>query len=157
MTIPVLVAVLTFALWPQQTPQAQHDEMFEDAAGPAGVAVALTPNDFHTRLQRESRYDAWADEIEPVVRDRYERIPGVATGDELRVTCGSTVCEIVGRAKPSLTPAAESRLVADLQAPSLEDTLRSAGLKSAASAFGVKSIDGAHRVTFASYWTREQH
>ena len=119
------------------------------------------PADLHAQIRSETRDDAWAPKMERAVRARLLQIPLVGVdGNELRITCAKTLCEIAGTL---LAPAsAEERddmkspvnkTITALQVPPLPDDLAKLGLKSESASFtGAKGKPD--RSVFLLYYSR---
>jgi DNA-binding CsgD family transcriptional regulator len=121
------------------------------------------PADLHAQIRSETRDDAWAPQMERAIRTRLLQIPLVGVdGNELRITCAKTLCEIAGTL---LAPAsAEERddmkspvnkTITALQVPPLPDDLAKLGLKSESASFtGAKGKPD--RSVFLLYYSRVQ-
>ena len=94
------------------------------------------PSVLHAKVRSEPRDEAWAKRIEAAARPRLLQLPLVGKdGNELRITCAKTLCEIAGsiagRATEPYDPNQPlNRAVADLQAKPLNDDLASLGIGS---------------------------
>jgi DNA-binding CsgD family transcriptional regulator len=119
------------------------------------------PADLHTKVRAEARDNLWAPATEAAIRARVDQIPLVGrSGNLLRVTCASTLCEIAGTL---LTPASKheqddqnspvNRTVKALQVPPLPDDLAKLGLKSESGTFA--SAKGKpDRLVYLLYYSR---
>ena len=76
-----------------------------------------------------------------------------APGEALRVTCGSTLCEVAGRAEPGATGGAIARMMEALQSPPLTDRFDDPGLDDAMHSFNFG--ESGLPITFAAYWMRD--
>jgi DNA-binding CsgD family transcriptional regulator len=91
----------------------------------------------HERVRAEVRDRAWAERKEAAIRGRVSQIPLVGkSGNVLRVTCGSSLCEIAGtllspkdKAEQDDQNSQVNRTVKALQVPPLPDDLAKLGLK----------------------------
>ncbi|NUS99796.1 MAG: helix-turn-helix transcriptional regulator [Sphingomonas sp.] len=121
----------------------------------------VDPSDLHTKVRSEKRDTEWATPLEAAIRTRVSKIPLLGTnGNELRVLCGSTLCEISGSV---LAPASAAeredqnsqfnRTIKDLQVPPLPDDLGKLGLKHESGLFtGAKGKPD--RSVFLLYYSR---
>ena len=129
-----------------------------------GTALPTGPNlpSLHARVRTEQRDAAWAPAMEGKVRARVSQIPLIGTnGNELRVLCGSTLCEISGSlAVPSKAELDDqhsrfNRTISELQLPPLTDDLAKLGLKMESGLF-----TGRHgtpdRSVFLLYYSRRK-
>jgi len=95
------------------------------------------PADLHAQVRSELRDPEWAPRMEKAIKARVLKIPLIGKdGNELRVTCAATLCEIAGSivAPPSTAEREDpqsqfSKTIRDLQVPPLPDDLARFGLK----------------------------
>lgn len=131
--IALLLAAAAGAAILSQSPAATNEvDPLIGAALPAGPDLAS----LHARVRTEQRDAAWAPAIESKVRARVRQIPLIGTnGNELRVLCASTLCEISGSlVVPSKAEVEDqhsrfSRTISELQLPPFPDDLAKLGLK----------------------------
>jgi DNA-binding CsgD family transcriptional regulator len=117
--------------------------------------------DLHAQVRSEVRDEKWANQTEAAMRPRLLRLPLVGKeGNELRINCGSTLCEIGGSLAGTATDPYDpkqplNQAVADLQAKPLSDDLAKLGLKHVSGLFtgGEGKPD---RVVFLLYYSRAQ-
>ena len=121
------------------------------------------PADLHSQVRSETRDGAWAPNMEQAIRTRLLQIPLVGVdGNELRVTCAKTLCEIAGTL---LAPASAAeredmkspvnKTITALQVSPLSDDLGKLGLKSESGSFtGAKGKPD--RSVFLLYYSRVQ-
>ena len=122
------------------------------------------PADLHTRVRAEKRDSDWAAPMEAAIRTRVSKIPLIGTnGNELRVICGSTICEISGSLIPPESEAERedqnsqfNRTVKDLQVSPFPDDLRKMGLKHEAGLFTGAMKGKPDRTIFLLYYLREK-
>lgn len=119
------------------------------------------PAELHARVRAEEREAAWAGRTEKAIRDRVLQIPLIGKGgNELRVTCATTLCEISGSI---IEPASQAeredqnsrynQTIKDLQVSPFRDDLRKIGLKSETGLFtGGKGKPD--RAVFLLYYSR---
>ena len=117
----------------------------------------------HERVRSEGRDLAWAERLEPAVRARVMQIPLVGKdGNVLRVTCGSSLCEIAGtlispkdKAELEDQTSQFSRTVKDLQVPPLPDDLGKLGLKMEMGTF-TSGKGNPDKLAFLLYYSRKK-
>ncbi len=120
------------------------------------------PADLHAQIRSETRDDAWASKMESVVRARLLQIPLVGVdGNELRVTCAKTLCEIAGTLLAPTSPAERedtkspvNKTITALQVPPLPDDLGKLGLKSESGSF-TSAKGKPDRAVFLLYYSRK--
>lgn len=122
---------------------------FVQQPSPPPVRSGNDPFVLAEKLASEPRDAAWAPFAEALLRRRYNVFDGIAPST-LAVRCATTVCEVRGR----LLRNDASRTVALLQAPSLADDLRAAGLVDPTHGFRSSRKGAALEVTFGSFWSR---
>jgi DNA-binding CsgD family transcriptional regulator len=119
------------------------------------------PAELHAKLRAEAVDPAWAPKMENAIQARLMSMPLVGKdGNALRVTCGTTLCEIAGTLISPETkeqrpdPNSQlSRTVQDLQVPPLTDDLIHLGLKNEGASF--TSGEGKpDRLIFLLYFAR---
>lgn len=116
----------------------------------------------HERVRSEARDQAWADRLEAAIRARVMQIPLVGThSNALRVTCGSSLCEIAGtlispkdQAEIDNQKSQFNRTVKDLQVPPLPDDLAKLGLKMEAATFTSRK-GKPDKLAFLLYYSRK--
>jgi DNA-binding CsgD family transcriptional regulator len=121
------------------------------------------PADLHSKVRTERSDPSWADPAEEAIRARLMRIPLVGKGgNDLRVTCGVTLCEIagtlIGEGKPikDYDPKLPfDRAILDLQDKPLHDDLASLGLKNESNTF-VSGEGKPSRLVFFLYYSRTE-
>lgn len=135
--IPIaLTAAAAFVLLAPGTPK-----VVQDAAFPGGA----TPADAHARLAAEPRDPVWAPQAETALRAQYETVPEIAAN--LKVRCGTTLCEITARF--ALAPGADQNSVWQrLQAPPVTEDITPLRLKNSMTGFS----DGT--LPFYAFWVR---
>ena len=150
----VVAAAGAAALMGQNSPQqSQVDPLL---AKP--LVKMEDPVDLHAKLRSEARDEAWASRVEKAVRSRLLQLPLVGKdGNELRVTCAATLCEIagsiVGKASEPYDPKQPlNQAVADLQAKPLRDDLSKLGLNHVSGLF--TGGDNPDRAVFFQYYSR---
>jgi DNA-binding CsgD family transcriptional regulator len=117
------------------------------------------PAELHAKIRSEDRDEAWASRTENAVRPRLLQLPLVGKeGNELRLICGSTICEFAGSLAGKATDdpkAPLNRAVADLQDKPLDDDLAKLGLKRLSGSF--MGVEGKpDRSVFMLYYSREK-
>jgi hypothetical protein len=118
------------------------DPMLQDQPIPAREQEASF---LYSKVRSEPRDVPWAEQMERVLRDRYARIPLVASGpDDLRILCGSTVCEVAGKFTASATEDVNSTWQ-EMQGVDMKNDLAAAGLKNVMMGFGPG---------FIAYWEK---
>lgn len=115
----------------------QRDELLKDML----AMPSVDPRQLHQDLRREARDEAWASAMEEALERRYSAVPLVA---DLRILCGSSLCEIAGRF--TAAGAAVDRSVQALQSDPLSKQVAALGLEHRLAGFSGN--------TFAIYWTR---
>ena len=116
------------------------------------------PVDLHAKVRLEARDQAWAGRVETAVRTRLLQLPLVGKdGNELRVTCAATLCEIAGSIAGKATEPYDpkqplNQAVADLQAKPLRDDLSKLGLNHVSGLF--TGGDNPERAVFFQYYSR---
>lgn len=143
MTI-ITTAVIAALIWmaPQEVPQTQADPLLSKLMPPA----EREPRRLAEMLQREFRDPVWAYRAEQALRQRYAPLVADDRIKILRLTCGSTVCEVVG----SSSEKDMTRLNAiwrELQELGPNTIAQEYQIKHAAISFGGNDL-------FASYWVR---
>lgn len=135
--IAMIAALLTVAagastLLLQDPPAGNQIDPMIGAPIPDGPNLSA----LHAKVRTEPRDNDWASTIEGKVRARVSKIPLIGTnGNELRVLCASTLCEISGSLITPPKAVAEdqhsrfSRTITELQVPPLPDDLAKMGLK----------------------------
>jgi hypothetical protein len=101
--------------------------------------------------------------MEQALRARLLAIPLIGKdGNELRVTCAATICEIAGTILSPKSKAEEvdpksqfSRTIQDLQVPPLTDDLAKLGLKHESGNF-IGARNKPDRTVFLLYYAREK-
>jgi len=117
------------------------------------------PAELHAKVRSEDRDEVWASRMENAVRPRLLQLPLVGKeGNELRLICGSTICEFAGSLAGKATKDPQTplnRAVADLQDKPLNDDLAKLGLKRLSGAF--MGVEGKpDRSVFMLYYSREK-
>jgi DNA-binding CsgD family transcriptional regulator len=116
------------------------------------------PVDLHGKVRSEARDEAWASRVEKAVHSRLLQLPLVGkNGNQLRVTCAATLCEIAGsiagRASEPYDPKQPlNQAVSDLQAKPLRDDLSKLGLTHVSGLF--TGGDNPDRAVFFQYYSR---
>ncbi|GAA3901902.1 hypothetical protein GCM10022276_20800 [Sphingomonas limnosediminicola] len=116
----------------------------------------------HERVRSEARDQTWAGPLESAIRARVMQIPLVGKdGNVLRVTCGSSLCEIAGtligpkdKAELDDQNSQINRTVKDLQVPPLPDDLAKLGLKMEAATF-TSGKGKPDKLAFLLYYSRK--
>lgn len=120
------------------------------------------PGGLHTQVRAEKRDAGWAGRTEKAIRDRVLQIPLIGKGgNELRITCATTLCEIGGNiVEPASQAEREdqnsqyNRTIQDLQVPPFTDDLGKIGLKTETGLFtGAKGKPD--RAVFLLYYSRK--
>jgi DNA-binding CsgD family transcriptional regulator len=101
------------------------------------------PADLHAKVRAETRDPVWSDRTEAAIRARLLEIPLIGKGgNALRVTCGTTLCEIAGTLIGEVPPMTEydpklplNQATLALQDKPLIDDLAKLGLKSEGGSF----------------------
>jgi DNA-binding CsgD family transcriptional regulator len=130
-----------------------------------GLPLVNGPNiaTLHDRVRSERRDQAWAARLQPAIRARLMQIPLVGQNDNvLRVTCGSSLCEIAGtlispedKAELEDQKSQFNRTVNALQVPPLTNDLARLGLKMEAGLF-TSGKGKPDRTAFLLYYTRKK-
>ncbi|WP_374275800.1 hypothetical protein [Brevundimonas sp.] len=142
----IVTAAAAIALAQQaQTPPIPPLASAGQAEAPDTLALA-------TQLRGESRDEAWASRVEAELTRAYQALPNAASAGSMAVTCGLTLCEIVGQAKPDANPQAVSALVSELQSGAAIEPARGLGLEHLVGTFGTTGEP--QRVGFVVYWRR---
>jgi DNA-binding CsgD family transcriptional regulator len=116
----------------------------------------------HKRVRSEARDQAWAGHLETKIRARVMQIPLVGrNGNVLRVTCGSSLCEIAGtlispkdKAELDDQKSQFNRTVKDLQVSPLPEDLAKLELKMEAAAF-TSGKGKPDKLAFLLYYSRK--
>jgi DNA-binding CsgD family transcriptional regulator len=121
-----------------QAPLTQKDPVLK------GVLDTDEDNPFRLAqlVRNETRDEQWANRLEAALRERFSSLAADGRVQLTKVTCGRTICEIVGKINES-DQKVMSNTVEALQKPDLNAIT---GVKHAAIAFGPKG--------FVSYWKR---
>jgi DNA-binding CsgD family transcriptional regulator len=117
------------------------------------------PAELHAKVRAELR-DPWAVRTEQQIEGRLMSLPLVGKdGNVLRITCGSTICEIAGtliapsKAEQQDPKSQFSRIVNDLQVPPLTDDLEKLGLRNENGNF-IRGEGKPERLVFLLYYSR---
>lgn len=152
-----LVTVLALAGTPPlavQAPQTAPARSGPEADIVARLSSGPTPERLRGALIAEVRDDAWADRTETGIRERYARTPGVARSvDTLSVTCAATLCEVIGRTRPTASSDDITRVLGDIQSGELNALMEELGLGTRSSSFTTDPNDPA-RIGFVAYLER---
>lgn len=143
--LAALLAGLTIA----QHPSSGGDPLFTAAVGDSRAQPAR----MRAEIGRQSRDAAWADPAEATLRRRYAAIAGVDAGS-LRITCRSSLCEVLGRSTagaPAETLKAAER---ELGSPAMRNSLTAEHLHADLSGSHSDVVDDAYRFAFYAYWRR---
>src|SRR5206468_8378117 len=140
-----------------QAPQAPTNEI--DPLIGVPLQREPEPVELHARIRTEPRDPQWAGRVEHQIEARLMNLPLVGKdGNVLRVTCGSTLCEIAGTliAPPSRKEQEDQnsqygRTVRDLQVPPLTDDLAHLGLKMESGSF-LRGNGKPDRMVFLLYY-----
>lgn len=119
------------------------------------------PADQYQKVRAEKRDSTWAPRMEASLRSRLLKITPIGQdGNALRVTCGSTLCELAGTfMTPDQGNQADdpnlpvNRAVADLQGEPLRDDLSKLGLKDEGGSF-LQGKGKPDRLVFLLYYSR---
>lgn len=124
----------------------------------AGEGFRAMLRQFHTKVHSEPRQQVWAIRTESGLRAAFESIPNVGVnGTELRVLCGSSLCEIAGtlEAPPRIKGEIEKfnrATMSRLNPKALEPATDKLGLKSTVASFGTM---GGDRMSYVFYYSRK--
>lgn len=121
------------------------------------------PAEWHAKVRSEGRDPQWAPGTETKLRERVLQIPLIGkAGNELRVLCASTLCEIAGTV---VVPAPKSeqedqkspfnQAIKGLQVSPLPDDLAKLGLKSEGATF-TSAKGKPDRSVFLVYYSRSE-
>jgi DNA-binding CsgD family transcriptional regulator len=110
-------------------------------------------NALHDQVRRETRAQAWADQSEAALRDTFDRALRAGGKSELRVICGSTLCEAAGLVSGDHAHI-NVAMVAIQDRRTIEDT-KKAGLQLAGMRFGQAPPSRRNTVAFLTYWKRQ--
>jgi DNA-binding CsgD family transcriptional regulator len=117
------------------------------------------PAELHAKVRAERR-DSWAVRTEQQIEARLMSLPLVGKDSNvLRITCGSTICEIAGtliappKAEQQDPKSQFSRTVNDLQVPPLTDDLEKLGMKNESGSF-IRGQGKPERLVFLLYYSR---
>ena len=119
------------------------------------------PDRLYARLRAEQRDPSWAPRAEQVLRTRLSQVPYVGGPKNiLRVTCGSSICEVAGMiGAPTSRDDQDSlktplnRTMQALQGKPIHDDLTKSGLNYVSASFG-GSPAKPPRTTFLIYFER---
>jgi DNA-binding CsgD family transcriptional regulator len=123
----------------------------------AGEGFRAMLRQLHTRVHSEPREPGWASPRETALRVAFASIPNVGLrGTELRVLCGSSLCEIAGTLNaPSRTKAEIDKFnqatMLRLNPKALEPDTDKLGLKSMVASIGTMPPD---RMSYVFYYSR---
>lgn len=124
------------AIRPTTSASAPSDPLL---AGMDDPSVTLTA--MHRRVRSENRDETWASRSEDFLRKRYGRVPNLsAGGNDVRVLCARSLCEVAAALPKTLTRRQMTKLVEDLQSMSLIVDLRAEGLQNITQGFGESFI-----------------
>lgn len=126
-------------------------------------STANGPDQLHARLRTEQRDEKWASAAERLLRARYSRIQFIGGSNNiLRVTCGSSICEVAGTINAPTSKDDEdnlrtplNRTMRALQDKTLFDELSKSGLKMQSGTF-VESTEKPPRPMFLTYLQLER-
>jgi DNA-binding CsgD family transcriptional regulator len=106
----------------------------------------------HDQVRGEPRAEAWAARAEATLRDAFDRALQTGGTSELRVICGSTLCEaagVIAGDRPQISAAMKA-----VQGRQIREDAGKAELSVVGMAFG--TVPGHHdRTTFLTYWKRQ--
>jgi DNA-binding CsgD family transcriptional regulator len=137
------------------SPHKTRKDFERDVSGEGFRAIL---RQFHAKVHSETSDAAWASKTENALRAAFVSIPNVgAKGTELRVFCGSTLCEIAGTLKgPARSKAAIDQFnratMYRLNPKALEPDTDKLGLKSMVASFGTMPDD---RMSYVFYYSRK--
>lgn len=145
------------ALLGQQAPVSEVDPLL-------GTPLQTSPDPaaLHSQIRAEARDADWAGRMEQAIRARALQIPLIGkNGNNLRVTCATTLCEIAGSIQmPASSPAEydpkmpESRTITALQTSPFVEDISKFGLKSETGLF-TGSKDDKNQAVFLLYYSRK--
>lgn len=140
-----LATALALALTPQfagQVQQAAPDRTGPEADILARLSSGPTPQQLRDRLRAEPRDDSWATRTEAGIRERYRGTPAAARSFEsLSVTCGATLCEVIGWTRSGATSDDVRMVVDEVQSGELNTSIEQLGLTVSSSSFTSASND----------------
>jgi DNA-binding CsgD family transcriptional regulator len=123
-----------------------------------GEGIHSVLRQLHEKVHSEPRNQAWASTTENGLRAAFASIPNVGVqGTELRVLCGSTLCEIAGTLDgPAKTKVAMEKFnratMRRLNPKALEPQTDKLGLKSMVASLGTMTGD---RMSYVFYYSRK--
>jgi len=153
-----IVAAAGAATLMSQTPVTIND--IDPLVGEA-IPKFADPSELHSKVRSEQRDAKWAKRMESEIDGRLMSMPLIGKdGNVLRVTCGSTLCEVAGtliaptsKAEREDQDSLFNRTIKDLQVPPLTDDLGHLGLKVETGTFtGAKGMPD--RTVFLLYYSR---
>jgi DNA-binding CsgD family transcriptional regulator len=155
----LIVALGAAALW-TQIPAPQRSGIVDPLFGTI-PSNENGPDRLYARLRAEQRDPSWAPRAEQVLRARLSQVPYVGGPKNiLRVTCGSSICEVAGMiGAPTSRDDQDSlktplnRTMQALQGKPIHDDLMKSGLNYVSAMFG-GSPEKPPRATFLIYFER---
>lgn len=132
----------------QQAPVAD-DPLFAVAADGAD----FTPSALRAKMRAETRDEAWATSTEATLRQHYDAVSGV-DATALQVTCGATLCEVLGRSAAGSPAVQLKRALAAMRARPFLSSVERGGLHNDAVGSHSDDDSGAYQFSFFAYWRR---
>jgi len=157
MSVILIGGAVTLILTGIVEPAPQSEAVVDGMVIPS---VKDHPEQLYLQLRSEGRDAAWAPKMEAALKERYDRVPHVGgPSNSLKVTCGSTLCEVVGSIalpKPKTEAEYEKANVVlnALQGNPLYADIEAFGLERPSGTFGSRR-DDPDRAVFLTYWHRK--
>ena len=155
-TTVALAAVVALTLAPQPADKAH--QAAPDRSGPeaeilASLSSGPTPDQLRHRFRDESSNNAWAIGATPGIHERYARMPAARYLEGLSVTCGATLCQVIGWTRPGVNGDDIRAVMSELQSGDLVVAIEQLGLTISSSSFTAAPNDP-EGMAFVSYLER---
>lgn len=120
----------------------------ETELGWMGTDSENEPSALSAQLQREARDGVWAPYGEQTIRTQISRVSSLGERENLRIACGSTVCEVVGSFPRGSSEEAMATVTEAMQSTALRDGLLVANIMSGAQTFDTTNGTTTFRLYF---------
>ena len=146
-----LAVVVAIAVGPHILNQDPAADGGPEAEIVARMAAGPDLQALRGRVRTEARDTAWAPATEAGIREAYGRTSAAARSiGSLSVTCGATLCEVIGRTRPGASADDVAATVSEIQSGPLYAAIQRIGLNAQVSSFGTDptNADGMAFVTY---------
>lgn len=149
MTLPFLTLTAAVAL--HMAGQQAAPQPPQTPVPPGSAPIESYEASARDTFRAEPREAGWADGAETALRRQYLAIDGV-DANSLHIECRRTLCEVGGRLRPGIDPAAGKRAVDELGGPALRSSI--AGLHADVTQSGSNGVGAGFHGEFTAFWRR---